>query len=171
LVCLGRHVLGNRAGHAGTLGLLVVSLLVGLEARHVLELRVVEGSWRAGLERAAKQELRRKERGELHVEAGPRSRHVILDSSGRRHSLSLVHGLGVELRNVTTARVTVIRETGDIRGESTVGETSVAVGGLGGMTESVAARGRVMGTLAMRTIEVLHVEHVRGDERVPPVVR
>jgi hypothetical protein len=170
LIGLGRHVLGHRAGHAGTLRL-VVSLLVGLEARHVLELRVVEGSWCAGLERAAKQELGRKQRGELHVEAGTRSRHVILDGGGRGHGLGLIHGLGVELRNVPTARVTVIRETGDVRGESTVGETSVAVGGLGGMSESVAARGRIVGTLAMCTIEILHVEQVRGDKRVPPVVR
>ena len=65
----------------------------------------------------------------------------------------------------------MIGESGDVRGEGTMGEASVAVRGLGGMSEPVAARGRVVSALGVLAVKVLHVEQVRGDKRVPPVVR
>jgi hypothetical protein len=171
LVRLRGHVLWNRAGHAGALWLLVVGLLGRLEARHVLELRVVEGCRGSRLERAAEEELGGEKGGELHVETGSRSRHVVLNRSSWGHRLGLVHGLSVELRDVATARVTVVSKTGHVGGESAMGEAGVAVGRLGCMAEAVSARGRVVGTLSMDAVEVLHVEQVRGDESVPPVVR
>jgi hypothetical protein len=173
LIRLGRHVLRDRAGHTSTLGLVVVvvRLLRGLEAGHVLELGIIEGSRGSGLEGAAKEELGGKERSELHVEAGSGGRHVILNRGWRR-GLGLVHGLSVELGDVATARVTVISKARHVGGEGAMGETSIAVGGLGRVAEAVTTRGRVVRALRVGAVEVvLHVEEMRGDVRVPPGVR
>lgn len=51
-----------------------------------------------------------------------------------------------------------------------MGETGIAVGRLGSMSET-ASSGTVGGALADGSVEVLHTEQMRGDERVPPNVR
>jgi hypothetical protein len=150
---------------------MIIALLRRLEARHVLELRAVEGGRCSGLERTTEQELRGEERGELHIEPGSRGCHVILSNGGGRHRLSLIHGLSVKLGDVTTARVAMVSEPRHVGGEGTVGEASFTVGRFGRMAEAVAARGRVMSTLSMWAAEVLHIEQMRGDKRVPPGVR
>jgi hypothetical protein len=50
-----------------------------------------------------------------------------------------------------------------------VGESSITVGRLRSVSEAVGRA--IRGTLANWSIEVLHVEQVRGDKRVPPGVR
>jgi hypothetical protein len=65
----------------------------------------------------------------------------------------------------------VISKARHVGGESTVGEAGVTVGRLGSMAEAVAARGRIVSALRVLAIKVLHVEQMRGDKRVPPVVR
>lgn len=48
-------------------------------------------------------------------------------------------------------------------------EARVTVGGLGGMAESSTMT--VAPLLANGTVEILHPEQMRGDLRVPPVMR
>lgn len=65
-----------------------------------------------------------------------------------------------------------ISEARDVRVEGTMRETSIAVGRLGDVSLVSVGRDAVRGALlANGSIEVLHTEQMRGDQRVPPVVR
>lgn len=78
-------------------GLLVLSLVEGREA---LELRAAKGGWASRLEGATEEQLRGKQRRELHVK-GRAWGHVMAIA------LVLAHVLGVERGNFGAARVTV----------------------------------------------------------------
>lgn len=135
--------------------LLAVSmLLLGLlEASQVLELRASKGSRATWLEGASEEQLGGEKRGELHVESCPRARHVV--DVGLRRRLVLAHVLGVERRNIASARVSVGKSR-DVGSEGTVREASVAVGRLRGMAlEAVRGVGTVA-ALTNRPVEVLH---------------
>lgn len=101
LVRLRRDGLLNRACQAILL-LLVDVLLILLETRKALELGASKCGRGTRLEWAAEQKLRRQEGGELHVKGSARGGHVRTIVNGL-----LVHGLGVEGRDVTPSRVSV----------------------------------------------------------------
>lgn len=163
LVRLRRDGLLNGAGDA--ILLLVVSLL-GLETRKTLELRAGESSGSTRLEGATEQQLRGQKRSELHVKCSSRGGHV-------RSIVGGLLGHGLRLRvdggDVASARVS-FGKARDVGVEGAMGEASVAVGGLGGVAEAVG-RPAVGGALANGSVEILHTEQMRGDERVPPDVR
>lgn len=141
-----------------SIGLLMLSLL---EARESLELGATKGGRASRLEGAAQEQLRREQRRELHIKSRSRS-HVMAIG------LVLVHVLSVERGNVGATRVAV-SEARDVGGEGSMRETSIAVGGLGGMAETRAV-GTGWRSLASSSIKLLHPKEVRGDERVPPSV-
>jgi hypothetical protein len=58
--------------------LLLSSGVLRSKCREALEVRRGEGVRRARLEGAAKQELRREQRGEIHIKCGARCLHVIM---------------------------------------------------------------------------------------------
>lgn len=147
-------------------GKTVLLLIVGMlrESRQALELRTSKGSRSSRLERTAKKQLGWQKRRELHIEGCTWGGHLV----GIVRRL-LVHRLSVDRRNVASSRVS-IGEACDVRGEGTMGEARIAVGGLRRVTEAVD-RAAAGGALADWTVEVLHPEQMRGDERVPPNVR
>lgn len=164
LILLRRHVSLHRATHTIVLLLLagmLVALLVPIE---VLEL-VVGKSGSARLERATEEQLRRKQRRELHVKASAGSGHVL--SIGRSRGL-LVHRLSINRGNVASARVS-IGKTRNVGSKGAVGETGIAVGRLGGVTEAVTTLGRP--SRDPRDRKVLHPEQMRRDKAVPRYVR
>lgn len=165
MVSLGRHVALHRARHAAivllllqAVGLLVLSLL---ESRQALKLRAAKGGWASGLEGAAEEQLRGKQRRELHIKSRAWG-HVMAIG------LVLAHVLGVERGNVGATRVTVSKAR-DVGGEGSMRKASIAVGRLGSMAEARTV-GTVRRSLASRSIEFLHPEKVRGDKGVPPSV-
>jgi len=158
LVELGRDALLHWA--RGAILLLLLLLLVGmLKVGHVLKVRAGESSGCSGLEGAAEEQLRGKQGGELHVES--RAGGSQIGAVGR----SLLHGLRVNGRNIPAPRMP-IGKARNVRSESAMREACIAVGGLGGMAE---ARGGARPRL--RTVQVLHPEQMRRDQRVPRDVR
>lgn len=101
LVACGRHGLLNRTPEASLLLAVLLDLLV---RAHILELAIGELGRSARLEGASEKQLRRQERSELHVKARARSGHI---SQARLVRILLVNTLGVDGRNVATARVPV----------------------------------------------------------------
>ena len=71
-----------------------LELVLGAESGKALELRRSKGVWRAGLERASEEQLRRQQRGEVHIKRGARSEHVGLRS--------LSHAGGIDVWNVAS---------------------------------------------------------------------
>ncbi|KAH6604270.1 hypothetical protein Trco_007716 [Trichoderma cornu-damae] len=154
LVGLRGHAGLHGAGDAGAvllaIGLLVLVLGL-LEARQALELRASKGGRAAGLKGAAEEQLRREQRGELHIK-GRAGGHVVAIG------LVLAHVLGVERGHVGATRVAV-GEARDVGGEGTMREASVAVGRLGSVAEARAI-GTVRRPLASRAVEFLHPEEI-----------
>lgn len=131
-----------------------------LKSRHVLKLRASELGRCSRLEGAAEKQLGRKKRGELHVEAGTRGRHVMTVMCGLVKLL-----LSINRRDISTARVP-ISEARNVRSEGTVREAGVAVGRLRRVTESTCRVGGTSGN-ATGCREVLHPEKMRRDKAVP----
>lgn len=147
--------------------MLVVAGLLGLlETGKALELRASKGCRSTGLEGAPKQQLRRQQGGKLHIKSSARGSDTIYIGRGL---LLLSHGLGVDGGDVAPSRMSV-SEARDVRVESAMRETSIAVGGLRGVSEAVSGSTAIGGALANGSIEVLHTEQMRGDKRVPPSV-
>jgi hypothetical protein len=147
--------------------LLLLNLLV--IASHTLEVRAGKGTGTAGLEGAAEEQLRGKQRRKLHVESCTRSGHLgDIDGSLLRLRrllllklmlllLLLVHRLGINAGNVTTSRMS-ISEPADVGGEGAMRETRVAVGRLRNMSVTATrCTGAVLKT------QVLHPEQMRRD--------
>lgn len=133
-----------------------------LKVGNILEMRASKRGRGSGLERAAEKQLGRKQRGELHVESRTWGCQI---SAVGGSMLSMLHGLGVDRRNVAAPRVP-ISEARDVGSESAMGEARIAVGRLRGMAE--AGRGA---RPRLRAIQVLHPEKMRRDQRVPSDVR
>jgi len=130
-------------------------LLAGLlESWQTLELRAAKGSGAPGLERASEKELGWEKRSELHVKSGAWTGQVA-GIGGRTRLVLVAHGLRVQRRDVASARMAVGKAR-DVRGEGAMGETSVAIGGLGSMALETAGAIRIGATLADGCVEVLH---------------
>jgi hypothetical protein len=147
---------------------LLLSLLVAVD---VLKVGAGKGIGRPRLKRAAEKQLRREERGELHVEGSAGSGHIGAIRRGLLVVLVLVlmlvlvlKRLRVDRRDVPAARMSVGKAR-DVGGEGTVGEARVAIRRLRGVAE--AAGGARPGVVT----HVLHPEKMRRDEVVPSDVR
>jgi len=112
LVHVRREALLARA--RGAVLLLLEILLLALKAAHILEVRAREGSRGAGLEGAAKKQLRREQRGKLHIEARTRAGQIGAIGTAL---LVILGRLRVNRRDVASAGVPV-GKTGNVGGES-----------------------------------------------------
>jgi hypothetical protein len=151
--------------------LLLLDLL--MITTHTLEMRAGKGTRATGLEGASQEQLRGKQRRELHVKSCARGGHL----GGINGSLLLllllmlmlmllgVHGLGIDAWNVATTGVPISKPA-DVGGKGAMRETRVTVGRLRNV--SVTAT-RCTG--AILKAQVLHPEQMRRDEAVPVDVR
>ena len=157
-----RHVLLNWASNSILLLLTVMLTVLLLEGLNALELRATKSAWASRLERAAEQELGRKQGRKLHIEGSARSGHIM--TGGRDRGL-LVHLLRIDRRDISPARMP-IGETGNVRSESAVREARVSGGRLGRVAEPTVGTGCGAGRNA-RACVILHPEKMRGDQVVP----
>lgn len=141
--------------------ILLLRLVLARKLGKILELRGRKSRGRAGLERAAEKQLRRKQRSEVHVETGSRSLQIsaILVARGK--------SAGVDGHVVGPLRVPVT-VAGLVGSKGTMGKAVMASIDLPGETSlktGTAGRGR-------GTVVLLHIEKVRGQaEAVPRVLR
>jgi hypothetical protein len=159
LVQLGRKGLLQGATNMVRLVVLLLRLVLTRVLCEILVLRGGEGGGRAGLEGATKEQLRRQQRSEVHVEACSRGLQVSTVLVARVQSASVdghvVCSLGVS--------VTV---TGLVRGESAVREAVVSSVHLPveARLKTGPARGRGC------AVVLLHAEEVRRQTDAVPRV-
>ena len=147
-----------RAAHLVLLLLLLLQLVLSSEGGKALELRRGEGVRRAGLERAAEEQLGGQERGEVHVEAG---------AGGLQLGVVVAWSepTGVDVRNVGPLGVPV-GVAGLVCVEGAVREASVSsIHLLLKTLLETRAAGRVRGAIV-----VLHSEQVGRQDKVVPRV-